>query len=128
MYNNQIVKSFRGLKMYDEEMLILLVEDNPGDIRFTKETVAELSAGYKLVSVTDGSSAMKFLCRHGEFEQAARPDMILLDLRLPGGMDGHEVLDAIKSDEDLKHIPVVILTTSEDRGDITRCYNARANC
>ncbi|MDD5459143.1 MAG: response regulator [Phycisphaerae bacterium] len=113
--------------MYDKEMLILLVEDNPGDIRLTKETVTELSADYKLVSVTDGSSAMKFLRREGEFEQAGRPNMILLDLRLPG-MDGHDVLDAIKGDEDLKHIPVVILTTSEDRSDIIRCYNARANC
>ena len=117
--------------MHDKEMFILLVEDNPGDIRLTEEAVAdELAAGYKikLVSVTDGASAMKFLRRQGEFEQVARPDMILLDLRLPGGMDGHEVLDAIKSDDDLKHIPVVILTMSEDRNDIIRCYNARANC
>jgi chemotaxis family two-component system response regulator Rcp1 len=127
MPNNQIINKLRGLKMYDEEMLILLIEDNPGDIRLTKETVAELSADYKFISLTDGSSAMKFLRHEGKFEHVARPDMILLDLRLPG-MDGHEVLDAIKSDEDLKHIPVVILTTSEDRSDIIRCYNARANC
>ena len=114
--------------MYDHEMLILLVEDNPGDVRLVKETVSELSANIKLISITNGCIAMKFLRRRGEFEQAALPDMILLDLRLPGEMDGHEVLDAIKSDEELKRIPVVILTTSENRSDIIRCYNARANC
>jgi chemotaxis family two-component system response regulator Rcp1 len=106
---------------------ILLVEDNPGDIRLTKEALAEGKVANNLSVVQDGVEALAFLRREGVHSQAMRPDIILLDLNLPR-MDGRELLAEIKTDENLKRIPVVILTTSKAEEDILRTYNLHANC
>jgi chemotaxis family two-component system response regulator Rcp1 len=106
---------------------ILLVEDNPGDVRLTIESLKEAKVHNHLYVVTDGVAAMDFLYRRGEYADAVRPDLILLDLNLPR-MDGREVLAEIKEDASLRRIPVVILTTSESEEDIIRTYNLHANC
>lgn len=106
---------------------ILLVEDNPGDVRLTVEALAEAKVSNRLFVAKDGVEAMAFLHREGEFANAAEPDLILLDLNLPR-MNGHEVLAQIKADPRLKHIPVVILTTSDSEQDILDTYNLHANC
>jgi CheY-like chemotaxis protein len=113
--------------MAAREFHILLVEDNPGDARLTVEAFKEARAGARLSHVTDGSEALDFLRRTGAFRGMPRPDLILLDLNLPR-MDGREVLAAIKSDDNLRHIPVVILTTSRADADVSQAYNLRANC
>lgn len=106
---------------------ILLVEDNPGDIRLTKEAFKEGRLNNNLHAVTDGVKAIEFLKQEGEFENAPRPDLILLDLNLPK-KDGREVLEVIKADDNLKTIPVIILTTSSSDFDINRAYELHANC
>jgi chemotaxis family two-component system response regulator Rcp1 len=106
---------------------ILLVEDNPGDIRLTKEALKEGKVRNSLNVVMDGEEAMAFLRKEGEFTGAPRPDLILLDLNLPK-KDGREVLAEIKDDDDLKSIPVVVLTTSQAEEDIARTYDLHANC
>jgi CheY-like chemotaxis protein len=106
---------------------ILLVEDNPGDVRLTLEIFKEAKLANKITAVEDGVEAMAYLRREGRYANAARPDVILLDLNLPR-MDGREVLEKIKRDEDLRSIPVVILTTSRAEEDILRSYNSHANC
>lgn len=106
---------------------ILLVEDNPGDVRLTEEALEESKLINNLHVVTDGIEAMKFLKKKGEYANAARPDIILLDLNLPK-KDGREVLAEIKQDEILKRIPIVILTTSKSEEDILRTYDLHANC
>ena len=106
---------------------ILLVEDNPGDIRLTKEALKEGKLLNKLYVAEDGVEALRFLRREGEYADAPRPDLILLDLNLPK-MDGREVLEEIKSDGQLKLIPVVVLTTSKAEEDILKVYNLHANC
>ncbi len=106
---------------------ILLVEDNPADVRLTIETLKEEKLRNNLNVVTDGVEALAFLRRQGKHANAPRPDLILLDLNLPR-KDGREVLDEIKTDENLKSIPVVVLTVSESEGDILKSYNAHANC
>lgn len=106
---------------------ILLVEDNPGDVRLTKEALKESRLHNKLNVVTDGLLAIQYLRKEGEFAQAARPDLILLDLNLPK-KSGSEVLEEIKKDPDLKMIPVVVLTTSKVEEDIIRSYRLHANC
>lgn len=106
---------------------ILLVEDNPGDSRLAQEALKDSKIRNTIHVAADGIEAMAFLHREGEWEKAPRPDLILLDLNLPR-MDGREVLAAIKSDDDLKRIPVVILTTSKDEEDVLRSYNLHANC
>ena len=106
---------------------ILLVEDNPGDVDLTMEAL-ENSKIRNTVSVAgDGEEAMAFLRRTGKHVGAPRPDLILLDLNLPK-KDGREVLAEIKSDDELKRIPVVIITTSQAEEDILRSYNLHANC
>ncbi len=106
---------------------ILLVEDNPGDVDLTMEAL-ENSKIRNTVSVAgDGEEAMAFLRRTGKHAGAPRPDLILLDLNLPK-KDGREVLAEIKSDDELKRIPVVIITTSQAEEDILRSYNLHANC
>lgn len=102
---------------------ILLVEDNPGDVRLTKEALKEGKIKNNLHIVRDGKEALDFL----KNEKKVHPDLILLDLNLPK-LDGREVLMRIKNDESLKRIPVVILTTSEDERDVTDSYNRYANC
>lgn len=106
---------------------ILLVEDNPGDVRLTREALKEGKLLNNLSVVGDGIEALAFLRREGEFADSARPDMILLDLNLPK-KSGLEVLADVKADEDLKRTPVVVLTTSQAEQDIVRSYNLHANC
>ena len=106
---------------------ILLVEDNPGDERLTREALREGKVYSNLYWVKDGVEAMDFLYRKGRHAGAVRPDIVLLDLNLPR-KDGREVLEEIKTDDDLKRIPVVVLTTSKAEEDVLRTYNLHANC
>lgn len=106
---------------------ILLVEDNPGDVRLAKEALKESKVRNRLFVVEDGVEAMAFLRKQGKYSGVPHPDLILLDLNLPR-KSGREVLAEIKSDEDLKHIPVVILTVSRADEDVMKCYNHHANC
>lgn len=102
---------------------ILLVEDNPGDVRLTQEALREGKIANNLVVASSGDEALARLRREG----ATRPDLILLDLNLPG-MDGREVLRQIKGDESLKQIPVVVMTSSSAEEDVARSYALHANC
>jgi two-component system, chemotaxis family, response regulator Rcp1 len=106
---------------------ILLVEDNPGDVRLTMEGLNEGKVRNNLNVARDGVEAMRFLRREGEYGDAVRPDLILLDLNLPR-KDGREVLADIKADPDLKTIPVVVLTTSMAEQDVLHSYQLQANC
>ena len=106
---------------------ILLVEDNPAEVRLTMEGLKEARIANHLNAVNDGQSAIEYLRRRGKYAAAPRPDLILLDLNLPK-MDGREVLAHIKEDDGLKTIPTVILTTSEAEADIVRSYQLQANC
>lgn len=106
---------------------ILLVEDNPGDVRLTKEALKEGKVQNNLHVAVDGEQALAFLLQKGEFQDVERPDLILLDLNLPK-MDGRELLARIKEEKDLKRIPVVVLTTSKAEEDIVKTYNLHANC
>jgi chemotaxis family two-component system response regulator Rcp1 len=106
---------------------ILLVEDNPGDVRLTMEALKEGKLLNNLSVVGDGVEALAFLRREGKFADSVRPDLILLDLNLPK-RNGLEVLADIKADEDLRRTPVVILTTSQAEQDIVKSYNLYANC
>jgi CheY-like chemotaxis protein len=106
---------------------VLLVEDSPGDIRLTQEALKDAKLHISLHVARDGEQAMSFLMREGEYANAPRPDLILLDLNLPK-KDGREVLQEIKESEALKIIPVVILTTSASEADILRSYSLHANC
>ncbi len=106
---------------------ILLVEDNPGDARLTEEALQEGKFTNNLFVVQDGIEALEFLRRQGDHTDAPRPDLILLDLNLPR-KDGREVLAEIKDDEQLKTIPVVVLTTSRDYDDINKAYDLNCNC
>jgi CheY-like chemotaxis protein len=106
---------------------ILLVEDNPADVRLTQEALRDGRVWNNLNVAGDGVQAMEFLRREGANANAPRPDLILLDLNLPR-MDGREVLQEIKDDPGLRRIPVVILTTSKAEEDILRAYNLHANC
>jgi CheY-like chemotaxis protein len=106
---------------------ILLVEDSPDDVELTREALTDAKLLMELSVVEDGNEALDFLRKSGKHQGARRPDMILLDLNLPG-RDGREVLAEIKSDDNLKRIPVVILTTSHDEEDILRAYDLHANC
>jgi CheY-like chemotaxis protein len=105
---------------------VLLVEDNPGDVRLTQEAFREANNAVQLHVAFDGLEAMAFLRREGENADAPRPDIILLDLNLPK-MNGRDVLAQIKQDDSLKSIPTVILTTSSDEADILRGYQMQAN-
>lgn len=106
---------------------VLLVEDSPGDVRLTREALKEGKVRNNLSVVSDGVEAMEFLRREGKYRDAPRPDIVLLDLNMPR-KDGREVLAEMKSDEQLKRIPVVVLTTSEAEQDILRTYDLHANC
>jgi two-component system, chemotaxis family, response regulator Rcp1 len=106
---------------------ILLVEDSPGDVRLTREAFQTSKLPLQLHVAVDGMDAMAFLTHDGAYATAPRPDLILLDLNLPR-MDGREVLARVKADNDLKTIPVVVLTTSDDEADILKTYQLHANC
>jgi chemotaxis family two-component system response regulator Rcp1 len=110
-----------------ESKIILLIEDNRGDIRLIQEALKNTAAQCQVAVVRDGIEAMEYLRRHGDYADAARPDLILLDLNLPR-KDGREVLAEIKADASLKHIPVVVLTTSRNEEDIFKSYDLHVNC
>ena len=106
---------------------ILLIEDNPGDVRLTQEAFKESKIAINLSVAMDGVEAIKFLKKEDEYADSATPDLILLDLNLPK-RDGREVLQEVKTDNKLKRIPVVILTTSNAEQDILKSYNLHVNC
>jgi two-component system, chemotaxis family, response regulator Rcp1 len=106
---------------------ILLVEDDPADVRLTMEALKHAKMHTNLSIARDGIDALAFLRRQGKFSAAARPDIIFLDLNMPR-MDGREFLAKIKEDPELKHIPIVVLTTSASDEDILRTYKLHANC
>ncbi len=105
----------------------LLVEDNPGDALLTKEALIAGNIDHVLDVATDGVEALTYLHREGAYVNAARPDLVLLDLNLPG-LDGREVLASLKSDPNLRRIPVVVLSSSKAEKDILRSYDLHANC
>lgn len=106
---------------------ILMIEDNEGDVFLTTEAFKAAKVGNQLNVVRDGVDAMDFLHRRGKFASAPRPDLVLLDLNLPG-RDGRQVLTDMKSDPDLRSIPVVVLTSSKAEEDVVRAYDLQANC
>ncbi|MGC9999737.1 MAG: response regulator [Bryobacteraceae bacterium] len=114
-------------EMHARPVELLLVEDSPGDVRLTKEALKEGRVLNNLTVVNDGEEAVALLRRQGQYANATRPDLILLDLNLPR-KSGLEVLAEIKVDPDLKQIPVVVLTTSRAEQDILRTYELHANC
>ena len=113
--------------MGEQSIEILLVEDNDGDVRLTIEALKEGKVRNRLTVARDGVEALQILRREGPHKDAARPDLVLLDLNLPR-KDGREVLAEIKNDPVLRRIPVVILTTSQAEEDIIRTYDLHANC
>jgi CheY-like chemotaxis protein len=106
---------------------LLLVEDNPGDVRLTQEALRETTIPVHLNVATDGVEAVDFLYRRGKYRDAPRPELILLDLNLPR-KSGREVLSEIKADPSLRSIPVVVMTTSTAEQDINKAYSLNANC
>jgi chemotaxis family two-component system response regulator Rcp1 len=106
---------------------ILLVEDSPGDVRLTQEAFKESKVKNRFYAVSDGIEALAFLRKEGKYVNTPRPDLILLDLNLPK-KDGRQLLAEIKPDENLKRIPVVILTISQAQEDILKTYDLHANC
>ncbi len=106
---------------------VLLVEDNEADARLILEGLKETKARVILSVVADGESAMEFLRKQGDYGEVATPDLVVLDLNLPG-MDGREVLTEITSDEKLRRTPLIVLTTSGAEEDISKCYDLGANC
>ena len=106
---------------------VLLVEDNPGDVKLTQEALSETKMLVNLYTVEDGVEALDFLYKRNKFGDVPRPDIIILDLNLPL-RDGRQVLEEIKQDPSLKRIPVVILTSSKAEEDIVRTYDLHANC
>jgi len=114
-------------QMAQKTIEILLVEDNPGDVRLTMEALKECKVRNKLYVVEDGIEALAFLRKQGKYANFPRPDLILLDLNLPV-KDGRAVLAEIKEEPSLKRIPVVILTTSKAEEDIIKTYDLHANC
>ena len=109
-----------------KEIDVLLVEDDPGDVLMTREAFDENKVANRLAVVSDGESAMAYLRKEGPYADAPTPDLVLLDLNLPR-MDGREVLAAMKGDQALRSIPVVVLTTSEAEEDVLRSYALHAN-
>jgi CheY-like chemotaxis protein len=116
-----------ALKMQGRRIEILLVEDSPGDVQLTIEALRDARVNTNLHVAQDGEEALAFLRREGAFADAPRPDLVLLDLNLPR-KSGHEVLDEIKTDPELRRIPVVILSTSDAEGDVLAAYDRSANC
>jgi chemotaxis family two-component system response regulator Rcp1 len=108
-------------------LVVLLVEDNAGDVRLTREAFREANGSIQLHVACDGMEALSFLRHEGAYVDAPRPDFILLDLNIPK-MDGRDVLAQIKNDEDLRAIPTIILTTSAAEADIVKSYQLHANC
>ena len=105
---------------------ILLIEDNPGDVRLIEEVLHEVKVRNRMTAIHNGIDALEFLYKQGRYSKATSPGLILLDLNLPG-KNGFEILQEIKQNERLKYIPVVILTSSQSEQDIVRSYNLYAN-
>jgi chemotaxis family two-component system response regulator Rcp1 len=116
-----------SVEVDEKHKTIFLVEDNRGDIRLIEEALKDSQVSHQIVSVRNGMDAMAYLRQEGEYADAPRPDIILLDLNLPK-KDGREVLAEIKSDPKLKRIPVVVLTTSRNDDDIRQSYDLHVNC
>ncbi|WP_024288729.1 response regulator [Cellulomonas sp. KRMCY2] len=114
------------MTMTQKAIDVLLVEDDPGDVLMTREAFAENKVANRLAVVSDGVKAMAYLRKEGPYGDVPTPDLVLLDLNLPR-MDGREVLAAMKSDQELRRIPVVVLTTSEAEEDVLRSYSLHAN-
>ncbi|MGL4501829.1 MAG: response regulator [Planktothrix sp.] len=114
-------------EMEEKSKMIFLIEDSKADIRLIQEALKDSSIFHEVMNVRNGVDAMAFLRQEGEYENAPRPDLILLDLNLPR-KDGREVLAEIKTDPSLKRIPVVILTTSHNQDDISHSYDLHVNC
>jgi chemotaxis family two-component system response regulator Rcp1 len=110
-----------------EPINILLIEDSQGDVRLVQEALKEGKLHNRLFVARDGVEGLDFLLKREKYQEALRPDLILLDLNMPR-KDGREVLTVLKQHEDLKRIPVVILTTSTSEADILKTYNLHANC
>lgn len=106
---------------------ILLVEDNPADVRLTQEILRETSLDFELAVARDGEQAMAMLRRQGAHQDATVPDLVLLDLNLPR-KDGREVLAEVKQDPSLRSIPIIVLSTSKAESDVRTCYDLHANC
>lgn len=106
---------------------LLLVEDNPAEILLMEEILTEAKVALELRVVSDGIVAIEYLRQEGRYAETSRPDLIVLDLNLPG-LDGRQVLRDIKNDPDLRGIPVIILSTSQSEEDIAECYRLQANC
>lgn len=115
------------MKKHTKRYCVLLVEDNPGDVRLTQEAFAEVGGAIDIEVVTDGVEGVAFLNREGKYAEKPRPDLILLDLNLPK-WNGRQVLEKIKADDALRLIPVVVLTTSKASADVLASYSLQANC
>ncbi len=109
-----------------EQVCILMVEDNPDDVELTRQTIRDTKLRNNIHVVEDGVKALAFLRREGMYADSPRPDLVLLDLNLPG-KNGLEVLEEIKADDDLKRIPVIVLTASDDEADVLAAYNNNTN-
>jgi len=120
-------KEMKCMSVCNGGIQVLLVEDNPGDVRLTKEALKEGKLLNHVHVVGDGVEALSFVRKQGKYANAVQPDLILLDLNLPK-KDGREVLAAIKTDPGLKRIPVVVLTTSSAEEDVLKTYDLHANC
>ncbi len=110
-----------------KQLDVLLVEDNPGDTELTRQSLAASKLPINLIALDDGEKALKYLRGQAPYQKAARPDLVLLDLNLPK-LSGGEVLREIKTDKALKSIPIVVLTSSEEETEVSRCYAEGANC
>jgi two-component system, chemotaxis family, response regulator Rcp1 len=115
------------MRKYVRPVEILLVEDNPADVDLVMECFEESSVPNRVNTVSNGELALKYLKREGDYADAVQPDVILLDLNLPR-VDGRDVLAVVKKDPQLRHIPVLVLTSSEAEKDIRDCYQLHANC
>lgn len=112
--------------MTDEPIDVLLVEDNPGDVHLVQEAFDESDRESALHTVTDGVEALDFLRRRGDYADAPRPGIVLLDLNLPR-KSGYEVLEEMKDDPDLRHVPTIVLTSSRSNGEVAKSYDRHAN-
>ncbi|MEL7220491.1 MAG: response regulator [Bacteroidota bacterium] len=115
------------MKKSSKRYCVLLIEDNPGDVRLTQEAFRESGDQIDLQVVMDGVEAVSYLMREGKYADSPIPDLILLDLNLPK-WGGRQVLDKVKNDSNLKRIPIVVLTTSNAAADVLACYDLHANC
>lgn len=115
------------MKKHTKRYCVLLVEDNPGDVRLTQEAFREVGGTIDLEVVTDGVEGVAFLNREGQYAEKPKPDLILLDLNLPK-WNGRQVLEKIKADDSLRLTPVVVLTTSTASADVLASYGLQANC